>query len=120
MYLEDHVRVLATDINANIQKNYGNNGKVYGIDPMTILVIFNVIMEVIKLILKWYSQEDAVKATRKLGFVKKFLLRMFIKSKVKNKELAKMIYKEICNLFSTLSEDKRYKLFYLKSEVSHE
>ena len=87
----------------------------YRIDPITIITIVSVILQIVKFILEWYYG-DANKSAQSLGkfsFVQKWMLWRYCRKEAKNKREARLIYDALCKTISNMNEDERIKLFNL-------
>lgn len=86
----------------------------YSIDPLTLLTIASIIIQVVKIILEWYNnkKDKAAESIKSLGFFKKAILWRMVKKEFKNDDRkATYIYNGLINEASNLSEEERLKLF---------
>jgi len=87
----------------------------FSIDPVIILTIVSVILQIVKYILEWYYSDTAKAANSltKMNILKKWILWRFVRKEARSKEEAKYIYDSLYNLVYNLSDDERKKLFTL-------
>lgn len=97
----------------DVQKMAGKDN--FSIDPVTVLTIVSILLQVVKYILEWYNSDTdkSAKSIGKMNFVKRWILWRFVRKEARNKEEAKYIYDSLCNLVYNLSDDERTKLFTL-------
>lgn len=74
----------------------------YSFDPMIILVIMNIILQLIKLA----NYFDVGKSKRRLSWVNKGVIWFVCRKEARNREEARFIYNSICNIAYSLKEEE--------------
>ena len=83
----------------------------YGFDVFTIITIVNVIVQIIKIVMKLYgSKKRAAKGLASLGAIKKFIIWKVVQKNCKDKEQAGVIYEGIMQSLSSLSNEELVEL----------
>lgn len=88
----------------------------YSIDPITILAIVNIIINLVRCLLEYFNQDStkAANSIQELTFYQKFLLFRHVRKVAANRREAVYIYNSMVKLLPDLSYDDKLKLFTLK------
>lgn len=111
-YAEELAWVVGNDLKRAAEKDQD-----YGFDPITIITIIKIIIELVKLWKDANSDKDAAQIAEKFGkmsVLEKWILWRTVKKDFKNRREAKYVYRSMTNLSSNMSLEARIKLFTLK------
>ena len=114
-YLEDYVDNLSKKVFDDISSKAKNES--YSIDPLTLLTIASILLQLIKIIMEWYNnrKDKAADSIKSLNFIKRAILWKAVKKECKKSgKEAEFVYDGLINLVSNLSSEERYKLFSLE------
>ncbi len=83
----------------------------YGFDVFTILTIVNIIVQIVKIVMKLYgSKERAANGLASLGAIKKFVIWKVVQKNCKDKDQANLVYEGIMDSLSSLSNEELVEL----------
>jgi len=117
--LEEYAEELAWVV-GNDLKEAAENDKEYGFDPMTILTIIKIIIEIIQWFKENYDQdkpEELAKRFGKLNPFQKWILWRSVRKESETRKEAKYIYKSMTKLTGDMTLEARTKLFKLKEST---
>lgn len=117
--LEEYAEELAWVV-GNDLKEAAENDKEYGFDPMTILTIIKIIIEIIQWFKENYDQdkpEELAKRFGKLNPFQKWILWRSVRKESETRKEAKYIYKSMTKLTGDMTLEARCKLFKLKEST---
>ncbi len=117
MTLEEYVSQLAWMVHNDVKSKAREDE--YKIDPLTIIMIISLILDVIKWFIKNYSSnpEQLAKSFGKMNLVQRWILWRYTRRDSRNKQEARYIYDSIIQLSEKMSLEERIKLFTLKESV---
>jgi hypothetical protein len=87
----------------------------YSIDPITILAIVNIIINLARCLLEYFRNDStkAVNAMGKLSYYQKFMMYRRVRGMSSNRREALYIYNSMLKVMSELSYEEKIKLFTL-------
>ena len=116
--LDDYAEELAWQVGNDLKK-YAEKDQQYGFDPITIITIIKIIIEIVKLWKEANSEKNTLELAEKFGkmsWVEKWIVWRTVKRDFKNRREAKYVYRSMTDLSSQMSLEARMKLFKLKEK----
>lgn len=114
-YVEELAWVVGNDL-----KKAARDDKEYGFDPVTILTIIKIIIEIIQWFRENYDKdnpEELAKRFGKLNPFQKWILWRSVRKESETRKEAKYIYKSMTKLTGDMTLEARTKLFKLKEST---
>lgn len=111
-YAAELASMVGNDLKAAAEKD-----QEYGFDPMTILTIISIIIEIIKWFKENYDKDDPEQLAKRFGKLNPFqrwILWRSVRKESKTRKEAKYIYNSMTKLSGEMSLEARTKLFTLK------
>ena len=119
MTLDEYAAGVAEVVGDDLQLK-AEQDQSYGFDPMTILTIISIIIEIVKWFKENYSQDDAEELAKKFGnlsIFQKWMLWRSVRREASTRKEAKYMYESLTNMASDMPLKDRRKLFTLKEKV---
>ena len=119
MTLDEYAAGLAEVVGDDLQLK-AEQDQSYGFDPMTILTIISIIIEIVKWFKEHYSQDDTEELAKKFGnlsIFQKWMLWRSVRRETNTRKEAKYMYESLTNMASDMPLKDRRKLFTLKEKV---
>lgn len=116
--LKDYAEELAWQV-GNDLKQYARQDQKYGFDPITIITIIKIIIELVKLWKDTHSDKDATEIAEKFGnmsVLEKWILWRTVRKDFENRREAKYVYQSMTKLTKEMSLPARTKLFNLEEK----
>jgi hypothetical protein len=114
-YVEELAWVVGNDL-----KEAARDDKEYGFDPITILTIIKIIIEIIQWFRENYDKdnpEELAKRFGKLNPFQKWILWRSVRKESETRKEAKYIYRSMTKLTGDMTLEARTKLFKLKEST---
>jgi len=117
--LEEYAGELAGLV-GNDLKQAAEKDQEYGFDPMTILTIIKIIIEIVQWFKENYNKDNPEELAARFGKLnpfQKWILWRSVRKESKTRKEAKYMYRSMTNLSGSMSQEARIKLFKLKEST---
>lgn len=119
MTLEDHVMQLALEVEQEVKK-LSKDDVQYQIDPLTVIAIISVFLELVKWFIEVYgdkkSPEELAESFGNMNIFQKWILWKTVRKESNSKKEARYIYQSMCGFSKNMTSEDRFKLFSLKGD----
>jgi len=109
--IEDKLMPLGSKVFQETQKWAGKER--YAIDPLTLITIIQILYKLAQALMSWWSnrQDKAMNSSKKLNWMKRFIIWRYAKAGAKNSKDAKYIYGGLINAIPKFTDSDRQTLF---------
>ncbi len=110
-HIEDKLMPLGSKVLQETQR-YAKSER-YSIDPLTIITIIQLLYKLAQILMSWWSNrtDRAINSSKKLNWMKKFVIWRYARAGARNRKEAKYIYGGLVNTIPKFTDSDRKILF---------